>query len=395
MHHHISRRRFLQQSSLISASLLLPQFLQASGTDTSFNGKRLIIVQLSGGNDGLNTVVPYQNDIYHKFRPTLALRGDKVIVLNDELAWHHKMEAIRDIYENGYLSLINNVGYPNPNRSHFRSMDIWHSASDADQYEATGWVGRYLDNHCDGAPHHALALDESLPLALKGYQHKGLAFTDMDRLIAQAKNPITQQWVNSSANEHTEGSFLRGVRASTLQSAAYLEEQLGGFQWVGGFPMTDFGNQLQQVAKLITAGVESTFYYVSLSGFDTHAGQNLTHGRLLAQYAKGMQALYQYLQENGEWKNTMVLTFSEFGRRVAENGSGGTDHGAANPVWLAGGGIRQPGIFNTGPDLSDLEDGDVKHTIDFRQVYATLLKQWLGAEDTGILPSTFPTLPIV
>lgn len=394
MQHHISRRRFLQQSGLLSASLFVPQFLQAAPGKTAFSGKRVIIVQLAGGNDGLNTVIPYQNDLYYKARPGIGLSGSKVIALNDELAWNQKMEPIRDIYEGGYLTIINNVGYPNPNRSHFRSMDIWQSASDSDDYLSTGWVGRYLDNYCSGQPHEAIALDESLPLALKGKQHKGLAFTDPNQLVKQSQIPMTQQWSDTPATQHTEATYLRSVRASTLQSAAYLEEKLGGFQWVTGFPMTDFGKQLQQVAQLITAGVEAPFYYVSLSGFDTHAGQNLLHGRLLNQYAKGMDALYQYLKDKGEWKNTMVLTFSEFGRRVTENASGGTDHGAANPVWLAGGGIKNPGILNDGPDLENLVDGDVAYKVDFRQVYATLLEDWLGQKSNSVLQGTFDSLSI-
>ena len=394
MQHHISRRRFLQQSGLLSASLFVPQFLQADSGNTTFSGKRVIIIQLAGGNDGLNTVVPYQNDLYHKARPGIGLSGSKVIALNDELAWNQKMEPIRDIYEGGYLTIINNVGYPNPNRSHFRSMDIWQSASDSDDYLSTGWVGRYLDNYCSGQPHEAIALDESLPLALKGKQHKGLAFTDPNQLVKQSQIPMTQQWADTPATHHTEASYLRSVRSSTLQSAAYLEEKLGGFQWVTGFPMTDFGKQLQQVAQLITAGVEAQFYYVSLSGFDTHAGQNLLHGRLLHQYAKGMDALYRYLKDKGEWKNTMVLTFSEFGRRVKENASGGTDHGAANPVWLAGGGIKNPGILNDGPDLDNLVEGDVAYSVDFRQVYATLLEDWLGRKSNGILQGKFGTLKV-
>lgn len=394
MNHAISRRKFLQQTGLLSAGLFLPQFLQASDGQHGFNGKRIIVIQLAGGNDGLNTLVPYQNDIYHKSRPTIGLSRDKLIVLNDELAWHHKMEPIREVYEQGYLTLINNVGYPNPNRSHFRSMDIWQSGSDSNQYLPTGWIGRYLDNHCSGAPHDAIALDESLPLALKGDVHKGLAFTDAAHLVRQGQHPFVQHWSNTAASGQEEASYLRGVRVSTLQSIQYLEEKLGGFSWTGGFPMTDYGKQLQQVAQLISAGVESSFYYVSLSGFDTHAGQAWTHGRLLQHYAKGMDALYRYLQQHGEWKNTLVLTFSEFGRRVTENGSGGTDHGAANPLWLAGGGIRQPGIYNEGPDLSHLLDGDIRHTIDFRQVYATLLEEWLQVKATPILGDPFEPIPV-
>ncbi len=332
----MDRREFLQKTSLASGMLLVPSFLKAFERNilTPQTGCRnLIVIQLSGGNDSLNTIVPYTNDIYYKLRSGIAIKKEEVIKLNDLQGLHPSMAAMQKLYDQGYLTIINSVGYPNPDRSHFRSMDIWQTASDHNDYLNTGWLGRYLDATCSGKcdSHNAIEVDDTLSLALKGKNIKG----------------------------------------------------------------NNFGKQLKNISTFINSGMQTKVYYISHGSFDTHVNQPGNHARLLQTFSDGIYSFVNDLKKNNKLDDTLIMVFSEFGRRVEQNAGNGTDHGTAGNMFLIGGKLKQKGIINAVPDLSDLEDGDLKHTVDFRNVYSTILSNWLNVDTEHILNGKFPNMNFI
>lgn len=396
----MKRRRFLKASVLASTSLMIPSFLKGysrSGNLGKGSGRKLVIIQLSGGNDGLNTVVPFRNDIYYQSRPSLAIEAEKVLKLSDDLGFNPAMEALRSVFDEGNMSIINSVGYPNPDRSHFRSMDIWHTASGSDEYLQTGWIGRYLDSNCQGCtvPYHALELDDSLSLAMKGIEKSGFAMSD-PRALQRATNNSFLKAVASADDSHSETvDYLYKTMIDTQSSADYLYEKSKTHRSKVTYPNTPFAKDLKQVAELLTADTDAQIYYVSLSGFDTHAFQQRAQAKLLQRYAEAMAAFMKDLQINKLFDDTLIMTFSEFGRRVKQNASKGTDHGTANNLYLMGGKLNRAGFYNNAPNLSDLDKGDLKYEIDFRSVYTTILENWLEVDAAGVIGSGFENLKIV
>lgn len=397
----MKRRSFLQKSALASTSIMVPAFLKAYQPEQLYNsrsGKILVIVQLSGGNDGLNTVVPFQNDIYYQQRPTLAIGKSEVIQLSDQLGLNPALSPLQSLFDEGLVSIVNNVGYPNPDRSHFRSMDIWHTASESDEYLSTGWLGRYLDSSCQGcqAAHHALEVDDELSLALKGQSKKGFAMSNPDQLKRQTNNQLLKHLAQQHPHDHEENvAYLYKILADTYSSADYLSEKAKTYRSKNSYPSTAFGKRLKQVAELISADTDTRIYYVSLSGFDTHVNQKNQQERLLKQYAEGMKAFVQDLKQNSLLDDTLIMTFSEFGRRVKQNASRGTDHGTANNLFLIGGQLKRPGFYNEGPNLSRLDKGDLIYQVDFRDVYATILDKWLKGSSQQILNKNFQGLQLI
>ncbi|GLU57388.1 DUF1501 domain-containing protein [Dyadobacter frigoris] len=397
----MKRRDFLKNSTFAAAgTMLIPHFLKAHELSSAgaTRGKVLVVIQLSGGNDGLNTVIPYRNDIYYRERPSLSINKSEVLTLNDEIGLNPALEAIRNLYDDGRVRILNNVGYPNPDRSHFRSMDIWHSASNADQYVNSGWLGRYLDSSCASCnvkAHHMLEIDDTLILALKGEMANGLAMLDPGTLYRQTKRESVSKIAKTAHTRDQDPGhigYLYKTLADTASSADYLYEKANAKSISAEYPKGELGKNLKTVSELISSGIETTVYYVSFSGFDTHAGQRRQQDRLLTQYAEAVRAFINDLKKTGQLDRTMVLTFSEFGRRVKQNGSNGTDHGTANNVFLMGGPPRNSVIYNEAPALTDLNGGDLKHSIDFRDIYASLLRDWLGADDKAILGQSFAGL---
>lgn len=393
LNHKPQRRDFLKQTALLSAgTLLVPRFLFGS-SNGGFKGNRLIVLQLSGGNDGLNTIIPFRNDILLKARRGFISSTESMGKISDEVAFHAALKATRSLYDEGELCILSNVGYPNPNKSHFRSMDIWQSASSSNQYLSTGWLGRYLDEINTGneiVP--AIETGNILSLALKGKELKGLPVQDSKQLYRMTKDI---DFAHSHNHDHEMAEFLYKTMNDTRQSAAYLFEKLRLYPTPSHFPNDSFGKSLSQIAQMIGAGVETSIYYANLSGFDTHVNQADRQARLLETYDKAVGALRKELVALGEWQNTLILTFSEFGRRVEMNASRGTDHGKANYTLLAGGALKKSGLYNGLPDLTQLDDGDLKYTIDFRQVYSTILEKWLKTPSSTILGETFSTLDFV
>ena len=396
----MKRREFIKQTSLASSVVLVPSFLNAfEGILQPNSGhKRLVIIQLDGGNDGLNTIVPYRNDIYFKNRPSLALKSDKVIKATDGIGFHPSLKPLKNLYDKGYLSIINNVGYPNPNRSHFRSMDIWQTASDENQFLKYGWVGRYLDSY-GKAPYDAIEVDDSLSLAMKGESFNAIATNNARRLFVTSQEPYFKSIIkhnpDAHLSEHNLGYLYKTLIAAE-SSAKYIYETSRTFSSKQSYPNTGFANQLKTTAQFINSGLQTKVYYTSLGGFDTHANQLNAQSKLLSQYAEGVEAFVNDLKQNGTFKDTLILTFSEFGRRVKQNAANGTDHGTANNVFIIGEHLKTQGLYNELDSLHDLDDnGDLKFEIDFRTIYATILNKWLHVDDEKILNESFRQLSFI
>ncbi|MCC7303557.1 MAG: DUF1501 domain-containing protein [Bacteroidia bacterium] len=388
----MKRRDFIRASALATGLVMTPDFLKAGSRllPEMSAGKKLVVIQLSGGNDGLNTVIPYKNDLYYKLRKKLALPEKEVLPLTDELALHPSLKFLQECFRSGDLTIVNNVGYPNPDRSHFRSTDIWHSASDASEFLSTGWLGRYLDQNGKTA-HDIIETDSSLSLAVKGETRKAIALTDPKQFYLMTTEDLFASLSQDHENEQQQNLFyLYRTLTETAASAQYIQEKTKLHQVKAEYPATPLGKQLKSTSMFIGSGLETAVYYVAQTGYDTHVSQAGTHARLLGQLDEALQAFIKDLRSQNRWKDTLIMIFSEFGRRVAANASGGTDHGTAGNVLLLGGALRKKGILNEGPDLKNLDDGgDLKFRMDFRCIYAGILERWLGAESKKILYRDF------
>jgi uncharacterized protein (DUF1501 family) len=397
----IKRKEFLQVGSLAATSFMLPKFLKAFEKPMMVppGNKVLVILQLSGGNDGLNTVIPVRNDIYYQVRPKLGIAKDNSLLITDEVALHPALTGLKDLYLDGSLGILNNVGYPNPDRSHFRSMDIWQTACDSNSFISTGWLGRYLDAQCSGCdkPTQAMEIDDILSLALKGERIKGLALKDPGRLY----NTSHQKYFKEISSNHKDQGddrpvdYLYKVMAETMSSADYIYQQSKLRPTSSQYPKTGLGKDFQTIASLIFSDINTKVYYLSLGSFDTHVNQQTQQQRLFTEMNDALKAFVSDLKTNDRFQDVLLLTFSEFGRRVSQNASGGTDHGTANNMFLVSGGLKQKGLINPMPDLGDLNEGDLKYQIDFKNVYATVLNKWLGADDKRILGKSFSFLDFI
>lgn len=396
----MKRRKFLKNSTLASGTFFVPHFIKAYDQLQLpiTNDKKLVIIQLAGGNDGLNTIVPYTNDLYFKNRPSIALHKGMLLKVNDTLGFHKALNGFKALFDQGNVSIINGVGYPNPSRSHFRATDIWHTASSSHEIAHTGWVGRYLDNKGYG-PLGAIEVDDTLSLILKGNTTNGLATKNAQLLYKNTLDPyfskILQSNTDAHLSEHNLG-YLYKTAVEAKSSARYIFEKSKTSKSKLQYPQNAFAKQLKTMAEFINSGLSTQIYYTSLGGFDTHANQVNAQDRLLGVYSEAISVFVNDLKQSGTFKNTMILTFSEFGRRVKQNAANGTDHGAANSVFLIGESLKKPGIYNQQPLLTDLDaNGDIKYSIDFRQIYTTLLKLWLKMEASEIITENFEPLPLI
>jgi uncharacterized protein (DUF1501 family) len=397
----IKRKDFIQIGSLATASMMLPKFLKAfeGTTMVPMGNKVVVILQLSGGNDGLNTVIPVRNDLYYKARPRLGIVKSKALSLTDEVGLHLALTGFKDLYDDGSLGIVNSVGYPNPDRSHFRSMDIWHTASQSTEYWNNGWVGRYLDAQCKGCdkPTQAIEIDDILSLALKGDDIKGIAVKDPKRLYGTANEKFFKEVMKNHTDEAGEqpADYLYKTMAETLSSADYIFQQSKLHPTKADYPKTDLGNSMKTIASLIFSEINTKVYYVSLGSFDTHINQDAQQQRLFTEMNDAVKAFVKDLKMNNRFDDVMLFTFSEFGRRVQQNASNGTDHGTANNMFLISGGLKQKGLINPLPDLADLDEGDLKYKVDFKNVYATILNKWLKADDKAILAKQYEFLNFI
>jgi len=397
----INRRKFLTLGSLATGTMMLPKFLKAfEGPIQTLNGQKvLVILQLSGGNDGLNTVIPVRNDIYYRERPGLSISKEKSLFLNDEAGLHPSLTHLKSLYDEGSLAILNNVGYPNPDRSHFRSMDIWQTASNSNEVLNSGWLGRYLDAECMNCskPTQVLEIDDTLSLALTGEKMKGIAFRDPKRLYDTSQDPFFKDMLNAGLEEKSEdpGSYLYKVMAETVSGADYIFQQSKLRPCTTVYPNSEIGKNLKTIASLISSDINTRVYYVSLGSFDTHVGQQAKQEKLFADLNEAVKPFTDDLKSSHRFDDVLMISFSEFGRRVSENGSGGTDHGTANNMFLISGGLKNKGVLNGMPDLSNLTDGDLNQQLDFKRVYATVLNKWLQADDYKILEKKYEYLNFI
>jgi uncharacterized protein (DUF1501 family) len=395
----IKRKEFLQIGSLASASLMMPKFLKAFEKRSLVppGNKVMVVLQFSGGNDGLNTVIPVRNDIYYKSRPHLGIQKDQALSITDEAGLNPALPYFKELFDEGSLGIMNNVGYPNPDRSHFRSMDIWQSASESNEYVTTGWLGRYLDAQCSGCskPTQALEIDDVLSLAMKGENLKGLALKDPKQLFNSSNEKYFRE-INAS-HEHEEAAvdYLYKTLSETLNSADYIYEQSRRHPSSQTYPATQLGKNLKTISSLVLSDINTKVYYVSLGSFDTHVNQESQQKRLFTELNDAITSFVKDLKNNNRFQDVTIMTFSEFGRRVAQNASGGTDHGTANNMFFISGGLKEKGLLNPMCDLNDLNQGDLKYTVDFKSVYATMLHNWLSADDEKILGNKYGIMSFV
>ena len=396
----MNRRDFIKKSALASGVVFVPQFVKALEplATNRWSKKKLVIIQLSGGNDGLNTVIPFDNDIYYQKRPQLAIPKNKVLRLNDSLGFHPSMKAFEKLFKNGEMTIINNVGYPNPNRSHFRSTDIWHTASDSNKYLNTGFLGRYLDVY-GNKPYSGIEVDDSLSLMMKGKIRKGIATKNPENLKRFSSAPFFKKVLKEHNNEHLSEhnlGYLYKTLIETKSSANHIYKTSKKYSSNVDYPNNPFAKQLQCIGQLINAGLDTDVFYASMGGFDTHVYQIKKQERLLSIMSESVHAFVDDLKKGKSFENTVVMIFSEFGRRVAQNAANGTDHGAANNVYIIGKDLKSPGFLNNGPNLSSLDNNkDLQYEIDFRAIYASLMNNWMQCDYTQLISNKFELLPLV
>jgi uncharacterized protein (DUF1501 family) len=431
-----TRREFLRRTVLTSAlSWTVPTFLantfsslQAEAADkatqiaTGKDSTILVVLQMAGGNDGINTVVPHANDFYYKSRPRIGIKAEQVLKLNDELGLNPGLTGFKELYDTGHLAVIQGVGYPNPNRSHFRSTEIWQTAADSNKFEKYGWLGRYFDNTCSGCdPTIGVNIGNQMPQAFTAKNPKGVS----------VNNPGNYRFINSeggadgemmehsfrelneqSADANSGGSiaaidgtpqrtgsvmdFLERTALDAQVSSDEIRAISARIENKATYPGSQLGNSLKLVAKLIGGGLPTRVFYVSQGGYDTHTNQVNTHQRLLQDLGDSVKSFFDDMKAQGNMQRVMLMTFSEFGRRVSDNANGGTDHGAAAPMFVVGEKVKA-GLLGQYPSLApgDLFEGDIKYTVDFRSVYAAVLENWLKTRSEPILGRKFQPLQLI
>jgi len=406
----MNRRDVIKLSSLVGIGSALPNFVTRTAfaaPDASRSGAKdtiLVVVQLTGGNDGLNTVIPFTDPEYAKLRPNIKIETGAVKKISDKIGLHPAMDGLAGLMEERAMTVIQRVGYPNPSQSHFRSMDIWQAASLAEKLNE-GWVGKSL-KAMNAPAFHIAAGNESAPLALTGspvrvpsitsladFQLKMTAATGSERRDQKA---VIEGSVKATSTNNLL-DFVSNTARNTYASSQKLQDIGKNYTPKVPYPQTDLANRLKLCAQLIDAGLGSRIFYVSIDGFDTHAsqgGQTGSHANLLTAVSGAITAFYRDMAARGHKDRLMVMTFSEFGRRAHENGSKGTDHGAGAPMFLVGGKVKS-GIVGEHPSLTGLEMGNLKHGIDFRQVYAGILDKWLGVNSRDVLGERFEAIDVV
>ena len=431
-----TRREFLRSTVLgASAAWTVPMFVErtfgqlhnaakdlAVQPVTGKDDTILVVLQLAGGNDGLNTLVPYADDAYHRARPRLAKKQKDLIQLSDYVGLNSAMPFLGSMFKDGDLGIVQGVGYPNPNRSHFVSTSIWETA-DTNNRSNTGWLGRFFDNACTGAdPTVGISFNKTQPESFGANRNPGVCLNSpelyrwihgggeqaqAEEFFAKLNQPDDDEPVDGASIDMPAGgkpggisgetnlAFLERVALDARVSSDKILEIAAKHKTTVRYDGTPVSRNLNLVARMIAGGMPTRVYYVSHGGFDTHNQQVNSHDRLLGQLDTALKSFFADLKEQGNDKRVVLMTFSEFGRRVAENASAGTDHGKASCLFVAGHGVKG-GLFGKYPSLTDLHQGDIQHTVDFRSVYGSLLTDWLRAPDLKpILGASYPKLGII
>jgi uncharacterized protein (DUF1501 family) len=384
----MKRRDFLFTSAAAGVAVLVPRFAFGQGAAAAGYSKLLVLVELKGGNDGLNTVVPYGDPAYYALRSRIAIKRDDVLHLDGRSGLHPSLAPLMPVWQARELAIVQGVGYPSPNLSHFRSIEIWDTASRAEEYLTDGWLARTFASApvpksfaADGVVVGAAELG---PLA--GGGARAVALANTEQFLRQAKLAQPAQGGGNRALAH-----LLKVEADVVQAASGLN---GNREFRTQFSQGPFGNAVKTAAQVVASEAGVAAVRISLNGFDTHQNQPGAHANLLRQLAEGLVALRAALQELGRWDSTLVLTYAEFGRRAQENGSNGTDHGTANAHFALGGRVRG-GLYGDGPRLDRLEGGNLPYAVDFRSLYATVLERWWGVPSAGPLGGRFSPVDLV
>jgi uncharacterized protein (DUF1501 family) len=370
------------------------------------NGKVIVLIQLSGGNDGLNTIIPFEDSIYYNKRPSLGIKKEDAIKLNNLTGMHPSLLPLKALYDNGMMAIVQSVGYANPNRSHFRSTDIWLSASDANVVIDDGWVGRYLakvlPDHNPINPNHPMAIQigstQSSLLECTCQGSMGISFESPNQFYQLINGSTADNDPPPNTVAGNQLKYIKEIAALSIRYAQIIKEKADLVSNKATYPNTRLARQLAIVAELVAGGLETPVYLTSIGGFDTHANQATSHANLLAGVAQAIEAFQADLKLLGIADKVVLMTFSEFGRRLNQNGSAGTDHGTAAPLFVIGENVVG-GIYGANPNLTDLDGGgDIKYKYDFRQLYATLLTQQLGMpvdRMPDVLVKNFETLPLI
>lgn len=401
MSHSIKRRQFLTQAAVGSAVVTfganVPSVLCNAAENAKSDQRVLVVIEMAGGNDGLNCVVPHSHSVYKQSRDALRISKADTLTIDDELGLHPSLRGFADLLENNQLAVVQGVGYPNPNRSHFESMDIWHSCFRKDQPRNDGWVGRYLDvaglKQAADPPALHLGRDKQ-PFALMSRDIRVPSIQSLKQFrlteneSVDLKTAIRELSQQNNASDNDLLSFIQSSTSVAISASERMESASMKGSSTAKYPNSSLGKKLETVSKLIASGIDTRVYYVRIDGFDTHANQRDAHAALLRSVSEGVSTLVSDLNKRGDGDRVLVMCFSEFGRRVAENASDGTDHGTAGPVFFAGNKVSA-GLIGDMPRLTDLEKGDLKYHTDFRSVYATVLENWFKTPSKEVLGGEF------
>jgi uncharacterized protein (DUF1501 family) len=399
-----NRRDFLKASAMGAGSLCVPGWLTRALAEPDAAGtakkRALVLVLLNGGNDGLNTLPPVADPLYAKARPTLAVPKDQILKLNDEVGLHPSLKALHGLFDQGKVGVVQHVGYPNPDRSHFRSMEIWQTAQ-TEGVIRDGWLGRCLCGD-DGTAPHSVSFGSEIPIALWADGGGVLAMENPQSfdVATDPRHPQDRRHLIQAIRETygipREGpaEFARRRGLEMIAQAARVRDIANKPPSGATYPNTGLAQGLRFVAGAIEAEFGASVYMVSLGGFDTHANQRNAHANLLQTLSDALAAFQKDIEARGVADSVLTVTFSEFGRRVAENESQGTDHGAAAPLFVLGTRVR-PGVQGGRPDLETLDSGDLRWKVDFRSVYASVLGDWLGVNPDAALGAAFERVPLL
>ncbi len=407
-----SRRTFLSSSLGIAVlgGLVPNSFLRAAQAAQGQSAHQLgddtvlVVVQMGGGNDGLNTIVPWSDDGYHRVRPTIRIGEKDTLRINDRIGLNPALSGLMELYKEGHVAIVQGVGYPNPDRSHFRATEILETAVPT-KYSATGWLGRYLDaqsstNAQTNNPFKAVTLTDVIPAALIGQRVDVPAIGTLNTFSyntgrdALSKTSAGQLFDKAGPGQSPYLSMLESTARLAFHGGDLLRSKIAGYTPAVKYPGDNFSKQLQLAAQLIGSRTGTRIIFVALGSFDTHVGQRNQQDRLLGYMSSGLSAFYRDLTAHGHANRVLTMTFSEFGRRVAQNAGNGTDHGTAMPLFVIGGAVNG-GVYGEHPSLTDLDNGDLKFNTDFRNVYATVLDRWLGRSPDGILFGTYQPMGFV
>ena len=405
-----SRRELLKLGAAGLAACTLPSQMSSaaepSPAPVPHDQRTLVVLQLSGGHDGLNAVVPYGDGLYYQLRPQISVPAEQVLHLDDRVGLHPNLKSLKGLYDNGQLAIVQGVGYPNPNRSHFRSMEIWHTARPDGPLPDHGWLGAFMAEvyKSGDSPFQCVNFGSSVPEALVTTTTPVASMQDTNSFqflapprVPYLRDPLLKTFGQVTAKPSRTSPALELV-ASNWTTAQNGVKALSGiaqkYQPMASYPNTPLARTFQQVVQMLSADISTRVVYLQLGGFDTHSNEKPLHGNLMTQFSDTLAAFETDLANHGLAEKVLLMAFSEFGRRVAENGSQGTDHGAAGPMFIVGAGVKG-GLYGDHPDLTQLDQGDLRYTVDFRSVYATIIENWFGVPSNDVLGGNFERLDFV